>query len=613
MVGRVVVGLALALALAGCASEPPAALPAADPATLRQPPAGDVVGAAGTHGGHAWLGIPYAEPPVGELRWRAPQPLLPWTGTREALAFGASCPQFASAVGGDASAEPGTLVGDEDCLTLNVYAPALAGPAADARLPVMVWIHGGGNTIGTARFYDGSRLASRHRVIVVTLNYRLGALGWFRHAALREGRDAIDASGNFGTLDQIAALHWVQANVAAFGGDPGNVTIFGESAGGQNVFVLLTSPLAQGLFQRAIVQSGGAWNSTLAEAEHLADAAEPGSPHSSAEILLALLQREGRAADRAGALATAAAMPPAEIAGFLRGLPAERLLPAYDGHGIGMYECPRVFRDGAVIPAAPLGERLADPAGHHGVPVMLGSNRDEQKLFFFLDPARVRRWFGVVPQARDADAYQRDAAYRSRAWKASGVDDPARALAQSQPGRVFAYRFDWDEEPRVLWADLGALIGAAHGLEIPFVFGHWELGRTGRVLFDESNRAGREALSAMMMSYWAEFAHSGDPGRGRDGTLPHWAPWQDGGETYAVLDTPAGGGVRMATGSESLEGIAETILADASFDSERERCSALASLTTWTSERFGAAQYRAAGGGRCAGLPPEELLAADGD
>ena len=112
------------------------------------------------------------------------------------------------------------------------------------------------------------------------------------------------------------------------------------------------------------------------------------------------------------------------------------------------------------------------------------------------------------------------------------------ALAQSQPGRVFAYRFDWDEEPRVLWADLGALIGAAHGLEIPFVFGHWELGRTGRVLFDESNRAGREALSAMMMSYWAEFAYSGDPGRGRDGTLPRWAPWQDGGETYAVLDTP---------------------------------------------------------------------------
>ncbi|MEN8161810.1 MAG: carboxylesterase family protein, partial [Myxococcota bacterium] len=247
----------------GCASEPPVAVPTGDPATLRQPPAGDVVGSAGHHGGHAWLGIPYAEPPLGALRWRAPQPLLPWTGTREALASGASCPQFANGLGGDTSAEPGTLIGSEDCLTLNVYAPVLAGPPAEAHLPVMVWIHGGGNTIGTASFYDGSRLASEQAVVVVTINYRLGALGWLRHAALREGADALDASGNLGTLDQIQALRWVQNNVAAFGGDPGNVTIFGESAGGQNVLVLLTAPAAADLFHRAIAQSGGAWHSTI--------------------------------------------------------------------------------------------------------------------------------------------------------------------------------------------------------------------------------------------------------------------------------------------------------------------------------------------------------------
>ena len=611
MRSRFVLGVFAVLA-GGCTSEPPAPAPSADPATLRRLPAGDVIGAAGRHGGHAWLGLPYAEPPVGELRWRAPQPRLPWTGTREALAFGDSCPQFASAVGGDASAEPGTLVGSEDCLTLNVYAPALPGPAEGARLPVMVWIHGGGNTIGTSRFYDGSRLATLHQVIVVTLNYRLGALGWLRHASLREGRDALDASGNFGTLDQIAALQWVQANAAAFGGDPGNVTIFGESAGGQNVFVLLTSPLAKGLFHRAIVQSGGAWDSSVTEAENLRDDPEPGAEHSSGEILLALLQNEGLALDRAGARAAAEAMRPAERAAFLRGLPVERLLPAYDGRGIGMYECPRVFRDGTVIPREPLGERLAHANGHHAVPVILGSNRDEQKLFFFLDPAHVRRWFGLVPQARDPVAYQRDSAYRSRAWKVSGVDDPARTLARAQPGRVFAYRFDWDEEPRVLWADLGELLGAAHGLEIPFVFGHWELGRTGRILFDASNRPGREALSAMMMSYWAEFAWRGDPGRGRDGTLPRWMPWQEDGEKYAVLDTPAGGGVRMASQSEGFDDLAAAILADDTFESERERCLALASLTTWTSERFGAAQYRAAGGGRCAPFAPEELLAAGG-
>jgi para-nitrobenzyl esterase len=605
------VALALALALVGCGSDPPA--PSANPATFRQPPAGDVVGADGAHGGHAWLGIRYAEPPVGALRWRAPQPLLPWTGTREALSFGASCPQFASRVpGGDASGPPGTPVGSEDCLTLNVYAPDLSGPIADARLPVMVWIYGGGNSIGTSRSYDGSRLASVHRVIVVTLNYRVGAFGWFRHAALREGRDALDASGNFGTLDQIAALHWVQANVAAFGGDPDNVTIFGESAGGLNVRVLLTSPPARGLFQRAIVQSGGSSSVSVAEAEHLRDAPDPGSTLSSGEIVLALLEREGLATQRASASKVAAAMPPAELASFLRGLPVEKLLSAYGASHSGMYKSPRIFRDGTVIPLEPLSERLDRPEGYHDVPVIFGSNRDEEKTFFFIDPTYVRRWFGILPQARNAVAYERDAAYRSRAWKVSGVDHPASALAGTRPGRVFAYRFDWDEEPSVLWSDLGRLLGAAHGLEIPFVFGNWEIpfGKTGRLLFNDENRAGREALSAAMMSYWAEFALRGDPGRGRDGTLPRWAPWGDDGEKYVVLDTPAGGGVRMTSETESFADLAAAILADETFESERERCTELASLTTWTPERFGEAEYRAAGGGRCSPFPPEQLLAA---
>jgi para-nitrobenzyl esterase len=608
MLRRAVAGLVLAL---GCTSEPRAPAPGADPTTLRHLATGDVVGAAGTHGGHAWLGIPYAEPPLGELRWRAPRPLLPWTGTREALAFGDSCPQLASGIGGDPSAKPGTLVGHEDCLTLNVYAPALPGPAAEARLPVLVWIHGGGNTIGTSRFYDGSRLASLHGVVVVTVNYRLGALGWFRHEALREGADALDASGNFGTLDQIQALHWVAANIAAFGGDPKNVTIFGESAGGQNVLVLLTSPLAAGLFQRAIAQSGGAWDNTPAEAENLRDAPEPGAPASSGEILLALLEREGLAADRASAAAAAAGMPPAERASFLRGIPIEKLLPVYDPRGRGFYECPRVFREGTVIPREPQSELLGRPGAYHAVPVMLGTNRDEQRLFFFLDPERTRRWFGL-PSAKDPEAYVRDAAYRSRAWKITGADEPARALAGAQPGRVFAYRFDWDELPTFLWADFSLLLGAAHGLEIPFVFGNFSFGPNSRFLFDEASRPGREALAAMMMSYWTEFARSGDPGRGRDGTLPRWTPWQEDGEKYVVLDTPAAGGARMATESERLDDVAAAILGDRSYESERERCAALASLHDWSRERFPDARYRAAGNGRCAAFAPKELLAADG-
>ena len=588
-----------------CMSEPAPQVPSADPATLRRLPAGDVIGRAGRHGGHAWLGLPYAEPPLGELRWRAPQPLLPWTGTREALAFGASCPQPASPVGGDDSAPAGTLVGSEDCLYLDVYAPAFAPgavPAGAQRLPVMVWIHGGGNTIGAARGYDGSRLAATHDRIVVMINYRLGALGWLRHASLREGRELGEASGNFGTLDQIHALGWVRDNIGAFGGDPGNVTIFGESAGGQNVLALLVSPPAGGLFHRAISQSGGTWASTPAEAEHFRDDPAPGHAQSSGELLLALLQADGRAGDRASARAALAAMPPAEVATYLRGQSVERLFAAYPS-GDERYDPPRVFLDGAVLPAEPLHQAIGRPGAYHAVPVLLGSNRDEQKLFAFVDPGKVRRWFGLIPRAKDPVAYQRDAAYRSRVWKVTGVDDLARRLTGAQPGRVFAYRFDWDEEPSVLGADLAELLGAAHGFEIPFVFGHWELGRAGRILFDAENEPGREALSAQMMSYWAEFAGTGDPGQGRDGSLPRWSAWRSDGDKYAVLDTPAGGGVRMAAESEGLEDIAAAILADPSFEDEAARCRALARLDEWTAERATTVSYAHAGESRCADAP----------
>src|SRR5262249_40568563 len=164
-----------------------------DAASLRTPPAGPVVGFVGEYGAHAWLGIPFAKPPVGELRWRAPEPLPAWQSTREALAFGSLCTQFASALGGDDSVAVRTPLGSEDCLFLNVYAPAVeaaAVPKGSDRLPVMMWIHGGGNTIGSASFYDGGNLAAREKVVVVTVNYRLGPLGWFHHPALGAGASA---------------------------------------------------------------------------------------------------------------------------------------------------------------------------------------------------------------------------------------------------------------------------------------------------------------------------------------------------------------------------------------------------------------------------------------
>ena len=213
-------GLALGLA---CARGEEAPAPVADAAARRAVETGELVGFVGDYGSHVWLGIPYATPPVGELRWRAPRPAQAWMGPRESLAFSSPCPQFATPLGGLDQQEPGTPAGDEDCLYLNVYTPVFpAGgvPQGDARLPVMVWIHGGGNVVGHAGFYDGGNLAASQDVVVVTTHYRLGPFGWFRHPALPgEGASALDVSGNYGTLDLVQTLQWVQRNIASFGGE----------------------------------------------------------------------------------------------------------------------------------------------------------------------------------------------------------------------------------------------------------------------------------------------------------------------------------------------------------------------------------------------------------
>jgi para-nitrobenzyl esterase len=341
------------------------------------------------------------------------------------------------------------------------------------------------------------------------------------------------------------------------------------------VIALLVSPLAGGLFQRAVSQSGGTWSNTPEQAE------AAGEAQSSQAILQRLFEED---APGSGGAALASHTP-LELAAYLRGLSVERLYAAYQRMPEERYDPPRVFRDGAVLPEQPFLAALGTPGARQPVPVLLGSNRDEQKLFAFVDPAQVRNWFGVLPRARDPQAYQRDNGYRSRAWKVTGVDDPARQLVRTEPGRVFAYRFDWDEEPRVLGSDLGFLIGAAHGLEIPFVFGHWNLGKAGERLFPAETLASREALAAQVMSYWAEFAWRGDPDRGRDGALPAWTAWQGDGPKYLVLDSPAGGGVRMAAGSERLADVAAAILADPSYPDAAARCRALASLDDWTADQ----------------------------
>ncbi|MCH7868927.1 MAG: carboxylesterase family protein [Myxococcales bacterium] len=605
-------------------------LPVAE--SLRHPATGSVIGTHGLYGGFAWRGIPYAAPPIGENRFRAPDSVEPWNGTRRTLRFGASCPQYATSWGGDTSAPDGERVGSEDCLFLNVYAPEFVSSSSaqqPGKLPVMFWIHGGGNLYGTSSFYNGSRLASEQQVVVVTVNYRLGFLGWFRHRALRSDAGPIDASGNFGTLDLIRALEWVQENIEAFGGDPNNVTIFGESAGGWNVVSLLASPLAKGKFHRAIGQSSLSWSTSPARAENYSDDSEPGDESSSGEVLIRLMLTDGRVANREEAKQAIATMDDFSLSRYLREKSVAELFAAYDLPNTddqaddqadepddeadattraAEYSCPRMFEDGVVLPSTPLGHAFRAGSRFNRVPVMLGTNKDEEKLFLLFKPEYSSQLFGLIPRLHDRSRYLRDTEVITRIWRMMAVDELAKDLARAMPGEVFSYRFDWDEEPSIFGADIGEMLGAAHGFEIPFVFGHWNLGPDTHLLFTKWNLSGRETLGAAMRSYWTEFATLGHPGKGRNAELPHWAAWTDGAARFAILDTERGGGLRMTEGSETALDIASSIIADSSYRTLRRRCMALAAIHDWAPLSFSVEEYATIGRGLCHAHPIQELL-----
>jgi len=543
-------------------------LPEALPGSQRQTVSGPIIGGRAPSGAQVWLGIPYAAAPTGERRWRAPRPPAPWSEARPALRYGPVCPQFASPLS-SIDAASGALIGDEDCLSLNVFAPA--GADAGAGLPVMVFIHGGGNSIGSARPYDGSRFVQEQGVLMVTLNYRLGPLGWFSHAALREtAANPEEASGNFALLDLCLALAWVRDNIAAFGGDPQRVTLFGESAGGRNIYGLLASPLARGLFHGAIIQSGAAGSFSPARAESRADAVQPGHRNSSGELLLAWLEGSGLAERRAAALRNLEQLGGEEILAFMRGLDIETLLAPLATPG-GMYRLPTLFRDGTVLPEEPLLEVFADPERWNRVPVIAGSNRDEMKLFLALDDEHVRRRFGLFPAPRDPERYARLAHYHSRQWRAVGVDEPLARMSRSDPQLpLYSYRLDWDAMRADALLDLPRLLGAAHGLELDFLFGPL-LARVVPGIITDDNREGFEALGRTMRDYWAGFAYTGAPATGRSGVRSPWPLWSERRPRVMLLDEPGGGGLRSLAFSLRVADVKAELARDESLP-ERLRC-----------------------------------------
>ncbi len=553
----------------GSSSEKIAKLP--NPSAERDTRSGSVIGSEDANNTFVWLGIPFAAPPIADLRWRSPQRATPWTKTLNATAFRDPCVQLSGPLDG-LSDDSGAVVGSEDCLYLNIWSPRDHSSVAAEKLPVMVWIHGGGNTIGTANTYNASLLAGSEQVVVVTINYRLGFFGWLSHPALRTpDRNALDASGNYANLDMIAALQWVADNIANFGGDRDNVTIFGESAGGHNVFSLMASPLAKGLFHRAIAQSGSVGTAPLWRAENFTDDPQPGQPLSSREWLSLQLQNSGRANDSKAARAAQLLMSDEETRDFMYSRSAQEILEGVSG-GAGMYRAPQSFRDGLVLPKSTLYQLFSDPSRYNNVPLITGTNRDEAKLFLAQDPEFVELRFGVLPQVKDVQNYDEYSAYLSDGWKAMAVDGVADIIAASGSEPVFAYRWDWDEGGKNWLIDYSELLGAAHGLEVAYIFGEFEGGIGVPGLYTNDNIPGRDLLAQKMRSYWSEFARTGAPRNGRSGTLPKWHAWNAADANLMLLDTPSGGGLRMVDEPMTVAMLQERIAQDPSISDLRSRC-----------------------------------------
>jgi para-nitrobenzyl esterase len=448
----------------------------------------------------SFKGIPFARPPVGALRWRLPEPAEPWAGTRDATAFAPTCPQAPTQL----ESLMGMAVGEqsEDCLYLNIWTPA----CDDARRPVMVWIHGGAFVLGAGSHgvYNGHKLAGRD-VVVVTINYRLGAFGFL--ALGLDSQSRLPGSGAEGVADQILALDWVKRNIARFGGDPGNVTIFGESAGGMSASILLASPPARGLFHKAIAQSGAA---------HIGH-----EPDRSARVTHAFLAEMGL---EPGEASKALDAPYSALIGAQISLLA-KTNAGKDARKLGALPFQPTI-DGALIPARPIGP-ISDGAAK-GVALLIGTTKEEWKLFTAADPRlrlmsqknfaeRLERLAGdAAPAMRDAydtgSPFERFNALMTD--KAFAVPAARLADAQSRVAPVYYYRFDWRSN------FLGGIMGSCHALDIGFVFGTHNMRLAGAFF---GTGAVAEKLSDDMMDSWAAFARNGNPSIASTGAWPLYA------------------------------------------------------------------------------------------
>lgn len=461
----------------------------------------------------AYKGIPFAAPPVGDLRWKPPQPVAPWEGVRQSAEYGSVCPQLPYAEDSfwGRLQQWSSSEMSEDCLNLNVWAPA---KAPREKLPVMVWIHGGGLTRGSGvrANYDGTALV-RRGVVLVTINYRLAAFGYLAHPELTAESEH-GSSGNYGILDQIAALEWVQRNIATFGGDPDRVTIFGESAGSSSVSYLMATPLTEGLFHRAIGQSGGAFRTMPRLDEELSGRPSP---------------------EAAGAAFAAELVGDEEVSlATMRAASTQDVLDAYSRLGGRAYGIGGAKVDGWVFPEDV--HTTFSEGRQHDVPVLLGSNADE-------GPPLYQRW---VPKDSAGYAEYVETTYGEFADEFLEIwpNGDAEVIWNSYLKSRGQARFAWT---MTTWARLmttasskawlyhfshvppipdAEIYGAYHAGEIIYVFDNLHLGSFTEV------REVDERLADIISSYWVNFARAGDP---NDEGLPEWGAYEPGDEAYMEL------------------------------------------------------------------------------
>ena len=519
-----------------------------------------------------WDDIPYAKPPIGNLRWKAPRkidnPSLVLTSKENNF-----CVQRPSGMGG--SEGDGFFSGSEDCLYLDIKAPA---SNSDKNLPVMFWIHGGGNTSGLKDLYDFSKMVDRHNVIVVTINYRLGPFGWFTHPAIQELQTGLDKTSNFGTLDIIEALKWVQSNISLFGGDPDNITIFGESAGGHNVLSLLASQQAKGLFHKAISQSGYT-TSIHVKSAYKQNKYTPTSNYSAFNIVDRILSKKLINISQE-------AIDKQDLNKLLLGLTAEEFFSAYADRP-SYEEIPLLTADGVVVPLMGLSKSLGSKDYLNIVPTIAGSNRDEVKLWlgsaeYFVDLkfSPLGKLLGIPKVSlRNEEAFEIFNHYRSSAWKLRGVDGPLRSMKEAGNENLFAYRYDWDDHRRFIVGDFKKLIGAAHATEIPLLTGNNKLvGDYGFLIYPRG--PSKRFTSKNMMKFWTNFAKKGNPGRSTNSIK--WDAYNDSYESnFIILDNRAN--LKMSSDTISFRSLVANLYKETKV-TELEKCVVLLQMLTFVGD-----------------------------